>query len=189
MVCFGRKAQLLARRGMDSLKGNHPSRRRAFSPALTKVANTSPNPGRRSVWTSSSQLRSPGVPGAGSSHGAGCFQCSSGCGTAGATLSGRIASHPGWSADTSAPCSPPRWLCPLFPSPPLPPALPRGIPTPPGYNQPIRRQPKSGVFRSSPDHPRFFPKVSACGSPCSSPSKPSAKAASTAGWFPLTRTR
>ena len=58
MVCVGRKAQLLARRGMDIRDGNHPSRRRAFSPVLTKAAKTSPNPGRRSVWTSSSQLRS-----------------------------------------------------------------------------------------------------------------------------------
>ncbi len=44
--------------GSDIRGGNHPSRRRAFSPVLTRVANTSPNPGRRSVCTSSSQLRS-----------------------------------------------------------------------------------------------------------------------------------
>ena len=63
MVCVGRKAQVLARKGIDirggnHRGGNHPSRRRAFSPVLTRVANTSPNPGRRSVCTSSSQLRS-----------------------------------------------------------------------------------------------------------------------------------
>ena len=34
-----------------------PSWRRTFNPAFTGVANTSPNPGRRKVWTSSSQLR------------------------------------------------------------------------------------------------------------------------------------
>ena len=60
MVCVGRKAQVLARRGMDIRRGNHPWRRRAFSAVLTRVAYTSPSPGRRSVWTSSSQLRSPG---------------------------------------------------------------------------------------------------------------------------------
>ena len=62
MVCVGRKEQTLARSGMDICGGNHPSRRRAFSPVFTpvftRVANTSPNPGRRSVWRSSSQLRS-----------------------------------------------------------------------------------------------------------------------------------
>ncbi len=44
MVCVGRKAQLLARRGMDIRGGNHPSRRRAFSPVLTKAAKL-PQPG------------------------------------------------------------------------------------------------------------------------------------------------
>ena len=38
MVCIGRKAQVLARRGMDIRRGNHPSRRRAFSAVLTRVA-------------------------------------------------------------------------------------------------------------------------------------------------------
>ena len=45
MVCVERKAQLLARRGIDIRGGNHPSRRRAFSPVLTKAAKTSPQPG------------------------------------------------------------------------------------------------------------------------------------------------
>ena len=36
MVCVGRKAQVLARRGMDIWRGNHPSRRRAFSAVLTR---------------------------------------------------------------------------------------------------------------------------------------------------------
>ena len=52
MVWIGRKAQLWARSGIDIRDGNPPSRRRAFSPVVTRVANTSPNPGRRSVWTS-----------------------------------------------------------------------------------------------------------------------------------------
>ena len=58
MVWFGRKAQVLAFRGMDIALGNHPSKRRALSAVLTRLAYTSPSPGRRSVCTSSSQLRS-----------------------------------------------------------------------------------------------------------------------------------
>ena len=58
MVWVGRKAQVLARRGLDIRMGNHPAERRAFSAVLTRLAYTSPRPGRRSVWTSSSQLRS-----------------------------------------------------------------------------------------------------------------------------------
>ena len=58
MIWVGRKAQVLARRGMDIRRGNHPSRRRALSAVLTRLAYTSPRPGRRSVCTSSSQLRS-----------------------------------------------------------------------------------------------------------------------------------
>ena len=38
--------------------GNHHSKRSAFSPALIRVADTSPSPGWRSVRMSSSQLRS-----------------------------------------------------------------------------------------------------------------------------------
>ena len=38
MVCIGRKAQVLARSGMDILEGNHPSRRRTFNPTFTSVA-------------------------------------------------------------------------------------------------------------------------------------------------------
>ena len=44
MVWMGRKAQLLARSGMDIPDGNPPSRRRALIPVFTRVANTSPNP-------------------------------------------------------------------------------------------------------------------------------------------------
>ena len=58
MVCIGRKAQVFAFMGMDIVLGNQPSRRRAFRAVLTRLAYTSPSPGRRSVWTSSSQLRS-----------------------------------------------------------------------------------------------------------------------------------
>ena len=164
MVCIGRKAQVLVRRGMDIRRGNHPSSRGAFSAVLTRVANTSPSPGRRRVWTSSSQLRSPGVPGAGSSRGAGCSGRSSGCGTLEAVPLVRIAGNSGWSADTSAPGSPLRWLCPPPPSPPLPPASPQGIPTPPGYNQPIRHRPKSAAFQSFPGFAQriFFNSDSLC---------------------------
>ena len=58
IVCSGRKAQVLARSGMDIPEGNHPSRRKVFKLTFTSVAKTSPNPGRRSVCRSSSQLRS-----------------------------------------------------------------------------------------------------------------------------------
>ena len=40
MVCIGRKAQVLARRGIDIRRGTHPSRRGAFSAVLTRVAYT-----------------------------------------------------------------------------------------------------------------------------------------------------
>ena len=185
MVCVGRKAQLLARRGMDIWDGNHPSSRRAFSAVLTKVANTSPSPGRRSVWTSSSQLRSPGVPGAGSSRGAGCSQPSSGGGTLEAVPLVRTAGNSGWSADASAPGSPPRWLCPPPPSPPSPPASLRESPTHPGYSRPVPHRSRCAASRSHP----LFSRVSASGSPSSSTANPSANAASTSGWFPLIRTR
>ena len=58
MVCIGRKAQLLARKGMDIRGGSHSSKRKALNAVLTRVANTSPSPGRRRVWKSSSRLRS-----------------------------------------------------------------------------------------------------------------------------------
>ena len=185
MVCVGRKAQVFARRGMDIRGGNHPSRRSAFSPVLTKTAKTSLSPGRRSGCTSSSQLRSPGVPGAGSSHDAGCSGRSSGCGTIEAVPLGRIAGNSGWSADTSAPGSPPRWLYPRSPSPPSHSAAPREIPTHPGCSRPAGHRSKSAVSQSPP----LFSRVSACGSPNSSAANPSANAASASGWFPLIRTR
>ena len=53
----GRRKSWLAGAWISGLE-NHPSRRRAFRPVLTRVANIPPSPGRRSVWTSSSQLRS-----------------------------------------------------------------------------------------------------------------------------------
>ena len=185
MVCIGRKAQVLARRGMDILEGNHPSRRRAFSAVLTRVAYTSPSPGRRRVWTPSSQLRSPGVPGAGSSRDAGCSGRSSGCGTLEAVPLACTDGNSGWSADTSAPGPPPRWLCPPPPSPPSPPAAPREIPTHPGCSRPAGHRSKSAVSQSPP----LFSRVSACGSPNSSAANPSTNAASASGWFPLMRTR
>ena len=53
-----------------------------------------------------------------------------------------------------APGSLPQWLYPLSPSPPLPPVPLLGIPTLPGYNQPVQRQPKSAASRL---HPLFPP--------------------------------
>ena len=185
MVCVGRKAQVLARRGMDIRRGNHPSRRRAFSAVLTRVAYTSPSPGRRRVWTSSSQLRPPGVPGAGSSRGAGCSQRSSAGGTLEAVPLVRTAGNSGWSADTNAPGTPPRWLCPPPPSPPSPPASLRESPTHPGYSRPVPHRSRCAASRSHP----LFSTVSASGSSSSSTANPSANAASTSGWFPLIRTR
>ena len=185
MVCAGRKAQVLARRGMDICRGNHPSRRRAFSALLTRVAYTSPNPGRRSVWTSSSQLRSPGVPGAGSLRDAGCSRPSSGCGTPGAVPLVCTAGNSGWSADANVPGSPPQWLCPPVPSPPSPPVSPRKTPTHPGYSQPVPHRSRYAASRLPP----LFSTLSASGSPSSSTANPSANAASASGWFPLMRTR
>ena len=49
MVSMGRKAQVLARRGMDIQAGNHHSKRRAFSSALTKL---NPNPPMDGLWDS-----------------------------------------------------------------------------------------------------------------------------------------
>ena len=69
------------------------------------------------------------------------------------------------------------------------------------YHGPLPRPRKSQIIPdivgqqvSSPnpppfDYTRFFPKVSASGSPSSSGANPSAKAASASGWFPLIRTR
>ena len=146
MVCVGRKAQALARRGMDIRRGNHPSRRRALSAVLTRVAYTSPSPGRRKVWTSSSQLRS--------------FTCCRLFSTlqwlrntqavplvrTGLVRTGR---NSGCSADTSAPGSPPRWLCSPSPSPPSPLASPRRIPTHPGHSLPVPQHSRSVFSRSS----------------------------------------
>ena len=47
MVCVGRKAQVLARKGMDIGAGNHPSRRRAFSPVLTREYLAQPRTAQR----------------------------------------------------------------------------------------------------------------------------------------------
>ena len=145
MVWMGRKAQLGCR-GMDIREGNHPSRRRAFSPVFTRVANTSPNPGRRSVWTSSSQL--------GPSRDAGCSQHSS-AGQFKVPLV-RSAGNSGSSAGTSTPGHR-GYIHPLLlHHGPLPrPGEPQFIPD---------------VHRSNPpplDHTRFF-SSSACGSPSSS---------------------
>ena len=144
MVCIGWKAQLLARRGMDIRGGNHPSRRRALSAVLTRVAYTLPNPGRRSVWAPH--------PNCGPSRGAGCSQPSSGCGTLEAVPLVRTAGNSGWSADTSAPGSPPRCLCPPPPSPPSPLASLRESPTHPGCSRPAPHRSRCAASRS---HPLF----------------------------------
>ncbi len=69
------------------------------------------------------------------------------------------------------------------------------------YHGPLPRPRKSQIIPdivgqqvSSPnpppfDYTRFFPKVSASGSPSSSGANPSAKADSASGWFPLMRTK
>ena len=178
MVCIGRKAQVLARRGMDIRRGNHPSRRRAFSAVLTRVANTSPSPGRRRVWTSSSQLRSFHV--------------------VQAVLNATVVAEPSKQFLWSAP--------PGTQAGQQIPALPAHLPG--GYVHRLllhhRPLPRSGKAQLIPDivgqcligpdaplldHTRFFSRVSASGSPSSSTANPSANAASTSGWFPLIRTR
>ena len=134
MVCIGRKAQVLARRGMDIRRGNHPSRRRAFSAVLTRVAYTSPRAQRVNVLIPTAVLhvvqkwlRNPR---------------SSSFGPHRREL--RLVSR------SSAPGSPPRWLCPPPPSPPSPPASLRESPTHPGYSRPVPHR------SSSRSHPLFF---------------------------------
>ena len=51
----GRSKTWLA--GAGTAGGNHLSKRSAVSPALTRVADTSPSPGWRSVWMASSYRR------------------------------------------------------------------------------------------------------------------------------------
>ena len=141
MVSVGRKAQALARRGMDICRGNHPSRRRALSAVLTRVAYISPSPGRRKVWTSSSQLRSFT-----------CCRLFSTLQWLRNTPSSSFGPH--WPelrllSNTSAPGSPPRWTGLRSPSPPSHPASPRGIPTPPGYSRPVLQHSRSVFSRSS----------------------------------------
>ena len=98
MVCKGLKAQVLARMGMDIRGGNHPSNRRAFSPVLTRVANTRPVPDGAGCGHPH--------PNCGPLHDAGCSRPSSGCGSLEAGLLVRTAGNSGWSTDTSAPGSP-----------------------------------------------------------------------------------
>ena len=165
----GRRKSWLAGAWISGLETILPGAR-AFSPVLTRVANISPSPGRRSVWTSSSQLRSLHV-----------MQ---------AVLNAPVVAEqpeqflrpalPGTQAGQqipTLPAHPPRWLGPPSPSPPSPPASPREIPTHPGCSRPVRHRSGCAVSRSRP----LFSRVSACGSPGSSPAKPSVNAASTVG--------
>ena len=178
MVWVGRKAQVLARRGMDIWRGNHPSRRRALSAVLTRLAYISPRPGRRSVWTSSSPtavlnvmqavLNAPVV----ADH----LKEFLGCAAPGTQAGQQI------------------------------PALPAHLPG--GYVHPLLLQhhtlPHSWKAQLIPDivgqcligpdapfldHAGFLSTLCASGSNGPSPANPSANAASTWGWFPLMRTR
>ena len=78
MVRVGRKAQVLACKGTDIRGRNRPSRRRAFSPVLTRMANTSPTPDGAACARPH--------PGCGPSRDVGCSQRSGGCGKAGPAL-------------------------------------------------------------------------------------------------------
>ena len=178
MVWVGRKAQVLARRGMDIWRGNHPSRRRALSAVLTRLAYTSPRPGtaqRVDVLVPTAVfnvmqavLNAPVV----ADHLKEFF----GCAATGTQAGQQI------------------------------PALPAHLPG--GYVHPLLLQhhtlPHSWKAQLIPDiagqrlispdapfldHARFFSTLCASGSTGPSPANPSANAASTWGWFPLMRTR
>ena len=179
MVCIGRKAQHLGSQGHG-----HPEQETILpcagrsSAVLTRVAYTSPSPGRRRVWTSSSQLRS--------------FTWCRLFSTLQWLRNPRSSSFgphlPGTQAGQQMPALPAHLSggyvhfhllhhCPL-PRPRVSQLLPDIIsqfgigPNPPPFN-----------------HPRFFSTVSPAGSPSSAPANPSTRADSTVGWFPLTRTR
>ena len=143
MVCVGRKAQVLARRGMDIRAGNHPSRRRAFRPGVDQGGEylAQPRTAQRVdvliptavLHVMQAVLNAPVV-----AEQPEQFPWS------------RTAGNPGWSADTNAPGSPPRWLGPRSPSPPSPPASPREIPTHPGCSRPAGHRSRCAVSRSRP---------------------------------------
>ena len=178
MVCIGRKAQVLARRGMDIRRGNHPSRRRAFSAVLTRVAynlTQSRTAQRVNVLIPTAVLH-----------------------VVQAVLNAPVVAEPSKQFLWSAP--------PGTQAGQQIPALPAHLPG--GYVHRLllhhRPLPRSGKAQLIPDivgqcligpdaplldHTRFFSTVSASGSPSSSTANPSANAASTSGWFPLIRTR
>ena len=177
MVCVGRKAQVLALRGMDIRRGNHPSNRRAFSAMLTSVAYTSPNPGRRSVWTSSSQLRS-------------FTWC-------------RLFSTPQWLRNTRSSSLGPhrrelrllsRYQCSRLTSPVPMSTLSFSTiaaclaPGNPNSSRIYSASASSVQMRRFSITPAFFRQSPPSGSPSSSRANPSAIASSTSGWFPLIRT-
>ena len=133
MVWVGRKAQVLAHRGMDIWMGNHPSRRRAFSAVLTRVADTSQVP-------DGAACGSP-HPNCGPSHGAGCSPPSSDCGSPVVVLLVRTAGTLRQAQDRLVS----RCQCSRLTSPEsistlsfstIAPAWPRGIPSRPGCSRP-----------------------------------------------------
>ena len=140
------------RRGMDIRAGNHPSRRRAFRAA--RISHPAPDD---AACTSSS---------CGPSRDAGCSQRRQFLWSAG---------NPGWSKRSrlTSPVAIDHAL--LLHHRPLPrPGKSQLIPD-------VVGQYGIGPDAPSLDHARFFPRVSACGSPGSSPAKPSVNAASTVG--------
>ena len=178
MVCIGLKAQLLARGGMDIRGGNHPSRRRAFSPVLTRVADTLTQPG-------TAQRVDGFIPAAVFHMMVAVFNAPVVAEQLEQLLRAALL---GTQAGQQIPA-----LSVYFPS---------GYShCPPSLSLPLPRPRKSqllpdivGQYVISPNPPSFnytrsFSRVSACGSSSSSPANPSIKAASAVGWFPLTRTR
>ena len=174
MVCVGRKAQVLARRGMDIRAGNHPSRRRAQAQGVQTGVDEG---GEYLAQPRTAQRVDVLIP------------------TAVLHVMQAVLNAPVVAEQPEQ-----------FPWSPLPgtqagqqiPTLPAHLPG--GYvhalllhHRPLPRPGKSqlipdvvgqqGIGPDAPslDHARFFPRVSACGSPGPSPANPSVNAASTVG--------
>ena len=176
MVWAGRKAQVLALMGMDIREANRPPRRRAFSAVLTRVAYTSPSPGRARrgdiliptavLPVAQTVLRLPAV----ADH----PQQSPGPAPPGPF--GWL--REGWPADTGVPGLTSPEACPASPSPPSPPVSPRGKPNPPGYSRPAPRRSRCSVFRP---RPLFFQCLSLTVPRFPAGNPPRARAARTSG--------
>ena len=178
MVWMGRKAQLLARRGMDIPDGNPPSKRRAFSPVFHQGGEylAQPRTPQRVdvliptavLHVMQAVLNTPVL----AEHSK-QFLWSAPLGTQAGQQIPALPAH-----------LPSGYIHPLLlHHRPLPcPRKPQLIPD-------VAGQQVIGPDPPPLDHTRFFSRVSACGSPSSSGANPSASAASTVGWFPLTRTR